>query len=754
MSNKLTLSALAIGLLLLAELAPAAAQESPAKGFSFRFDPLVIGAIDTDVDTNSSKFQEYRDFSSGFTLDFNLLGESADGERYFDLAADNVRRKDARYTLNYGKVGRYNILFDYNRIPHRFGNGGRMLYTETAPGRLEIANPIQGAIQGAIMNQAALNPAGITFPFLRNLLSPYLATAQLIDLALERDRTLARVDLGRMGKLGWQLEYTHEARNGNRPYGGSFGFSNATELPEPIDYDTTGAEISGEFNTATSGLRFGYRYSRFKNNVSTLYWDNPFRLTGGTDPSAYTAPGAGSINGSAVGFADLAADNDSNMVFLGGRTRLGGWWASGTASYNRMQQDDPLLPYTLNPSIVGINFNGARFDPTDPANLPTRSADREAVATHLQASAGTNFGERWGLALRYRYYDYDNKSDRIELPGYVRYHAVWEPIARITVPFAYTRQNLGADLTWDLGLRSHLVFGYELESWDRDFREIKSSDEDIFRLSYDTQPWEKLTLWARYEYGDRSIGDYDTAAQEDSFVEPEGITNLPGLRKYDEAARTYDSFNVEAQVFATEAWSFSFGATNRYEDYGKSQFGLIYDDILQYNAEASFTPGESFSFFLFGHRADRETRQKARQSGATPSTNPLDDWTGTFNELTDTWGLGLNGKLATRWGYSLTANWTRSDGEADFFSPPGGTPDRAVGFDNYEDIELLSLLGRVDYRITDSAAAGLFYRWEDYKIDSYVLQGLQNYLPGALLLDPNYGDYRGSLLGFDMTLTF
>ncbi|HKI01133.1 MAG TPA: MtrB/PioB family outer membrane beta-barrel protein [Thermoanaerobaculia bacterium] len=779
------LSTLAAGLLLLAGLAPARAQETPmaeepadqetapaqetaepspstdpstssSKGFSFRFDPIVIGAIDTNADTNSSKFQEYRDLSSGFTLGFNLLGENADGERNLAFNTDNAGRRDARYTLSYGVPGRYSVLFDYNKIPHRFGNAGRMLYTRTGPGRLEIADPIQGAIQGAIATQAGINPAGITYPFLRGLLAPYLNAAQFVDLALQRDRTLARVDLGRMGRLGWGLEYTHEARSGNRPFGGSFGFSNATEIPEPIDYDTTGAEISGEFNTANSGLRLGYRYSRFRNNVSTVVWDNPFRLTGSTDPNAYTAPGAGSINGSAVGFADLAASNDANLLFVNGRTRLGSWWASGAASYNRMTQDDPLLPYTLNPSIVGIDLNGARFDPTNPANLPTRSADREVVATSLQASAGTRFGagERWDLTFRYRLYDYDNNSPRVEIPGYVRFHAVWEPIARITVPYAYSRQNARADLGWNLGRASHLLFGYERESWDRDFREINSSDEDIFRVAFDTRPSDRLTLRARYEYGDRSIGEYDTAAQEFSFVEPEGITNLPGLRKYDQAARTYDSINVEAQVFATEAWSFTFGATSRYDDYDESEFGLRYDDILQYNAEVSYTPGENLSFFLFGHRADRETQQRSRQSGATPSTNPLDDWTGTFDELTDTWGLGLNAKLSPRWSTDLSANWTRSDGEADLFSPPGGTPNVAVGFDNYEDIELLSLLGRVDYRINPSAAAGLFYRWEDYTLDSFILQGLQYYLPGALLLNPSLGDYRGTVLGVDLSLTF
>src|SRR6185436_3732266 len=94
--NRGKLPALAAGLLLLAGLTPGAAQEtqpaqeqSPAQAFSFRVDRLVIGAIDTDVDTESSKFQEYRDLSSGFVLDFHLAGEGS-GDRTFDLQADKA----------------------------------------------------------------------------------------------------------------------------------------------------------------------------------------------------------------------------------------------------------------------------------------------------------------------------------------------------------------------------------------------------------------------------------------------------------------------------------------------------------------------------------------------------------------------------------------------------------------------------------------------------------------------------------------
>ncbi len=763
------LPALAAGLLLLAGAGAAAAQEKQeaqtdppaqqeqAKTFSFVVDPLVIGAMDTDVDTRSAKFQEYRDLSSGFLMSFRLLGDGG-GDRYLDLDAVNVRRDDARYTFEYGVLGRYEVLFDYNKIPHRFGNGGRMLFTRTGPGTYEIANPIQGALQTAVTNQFNTNRAGITFDFLNGLVSPYLATEQRVDVGLERDRTLARVDLGKMGRLAWGLEYTHENRAGTRPYGASFGFNNVTELPEPIDYDTTGAELAGEWSAGNAGLRFGYRYSDFTNNISTLFWDNPFHLTSTTDPSAYSSPGSGSIGGSALGFADLAPDNKANLVFLSGRSKWGNWFANGSASYNQMKQDDPLLPYTLNSSIVGINFNGSTFNPTDPANLPARSADRKVDVTQLSTLLGTTFGANWGLTFHYRYYDYDNTSEEIEFPGYVRFHAVWEPIPRVAFPFSYTKQNYGAEIGWDLVRSSRLALLYDRESWDREGREVDSTDEDIVKLSFDTHPFEPFSLHSSYEHGDRSIGPYHVEASNATFGEPEDPTNLPALRKFDEAERQYDAFNVLAQWTAGEAWNVTFGVNSRNEDYDKSLFGLQKDDVLSYNAEISYAPGESLNFFLFGQRSDRDVRQKARQSGATPSTNPLDDWSIKFNEVTDTWGLGLNGKLGPTWSYEVTGNWSKSDGDADFTAFPGGAPLTPVhpllDIANYEDIELLSVLGRLNYQITPNATAGLFYRYEDYTIDSFILQGLQNYLPGALLLNADVGDYTGNIFGFDLSLKF
>jgi MtrB/PioB family decaheme-associated outer membrane protein len=747
------LLALALGALLLG-FAPLAAQEEEetARGFTFRIDPIVLGVLDTDVDTDSAKFEEYEDWNRGFNIPLlRIVGETPDGERTFRFRGEDLGERDARYTLDYGVVGRYGITLDYNKIVHRFGNKGRLIHTEVAPGVFLLPDPLQAQIQGAIESV----PRGqVNFGFLNNLLQPYLATASFEDLALQRDRFSAVIELGRMANLGWGLELQHENRTGDRAWGASFGFNNLVELPEPIDYDTSQAELAGEWNGANGGARFGARYNKFENNVSTLIWDNPFRAVSSTDPTAYLSPGGASTGGSMVGFADLAPDNEATTLFVDGRTRFGGnWWAHGSASYILMTQDDPLLPYTLNAAITGVGFGEESFDPTDPANLPQRSADREAVVTNLAAETGTRFAESFGLTFRYRLYDYENDSDAIRFPGYVRYHAVWEEIPRITALYGYTRQTLGTELTWDLTQATRLSLAYDLKTWEREFREVEDSDEDVIKLAVDSRPLDGLTVRASYELGDRTIDRYDPEAQEFSFLHPEGVNNQLGLRKFAQAAREYDAINASAQYFFAEAWNVFVGVTSLDEDYDESALGLLTNESLQYNAELAYTPGENLTFYVFAQRVDTESFQRARQSGGTLSTNPLDDWTATLTGDFTLLGLGLETRRGP-WTINASTRWSENDGDADLFSPPGGTPDIAIGFDTYDDYELFAVWTGLQYQISPRASAGFSYRYEDYTLDSFLTNGLRNYMPGALLLNAENGDYEASIFGINLNLAF
>ena len=85
MSNSSRLSTLLVAAAgSLALCAPILAHETDQ--FHFHIDPIVFEVLDVDVDTNSSKFNEYRDIQSGFNLPLlDVYGETPDGKRSIEL---------------------------------------------------------------------------------------------------------------------------------------------------------------------------------------------------------------------------------------------------------------------------------------------------------------------------------------------------------------------------------------------------------------------------------------------------------------------------------------------------------------------------------------------------------------------------------------------------------------------------------------------------------------------------------------------
>ena len=116
-------------------------------------------------------------------------------------------------------------------------------------------------------------------------------------------------------------------------------------------------------------------------------------------------------------------------------------------------------------------------------------------------------------------------------------------------------------------------------------------------------------------------------------------------------------------------------------------------------------------------------------------------------------GLGWN-RDAEGWTAQVNGWWSHSDGEAEVFSPPGGTPDVGRGFDNYEDYEVVSIEGIVDFELTKHLSIGGRLLYEDFTIDSFIRQNLANYLPGALLIVANDGDYQAWSAGLRMSARF
>ena len=260
-------------------------------------------------------------------------------------------------------------------------------------------------------------------------------------------------------------------------------------------------------------------------------------------------------------------------------------------------------------------------------------------------------------------------------------------------------------------------------------------------------------LRASYEKGTRNRDGYQYARSEDaSFQEPAPApTQLPALRRFDQAKRDLDRFNGLLQ-FTPGGGDLTVSLSYWYskEDYNQEaivdasglRYGLLDVKYDSFTAEADYSPGERWSVYGFYTRENNRNFQRGRQSGATPSTNPLDDWTSDVHDKVDSFGVGANAVLVPdRLDFRTFARYQKVDGNNDLFSPPGGTPDIAFGIPNFDDTKIWTISAELAYHLAKSWSIAVGGWYEKYDVNDSSTTGLTNYVPGSFFLaavDNNY----------------
>jgi MtrB/PioB family decaheme-associated outer membrane protein len=718
-----------------------------------------FGAQRLTLDTRSSKFNEYRDVPDGALLSFFGLSSFTDKGRYV-ITGEDVGQDDVRYTIE-AERGDFGINVVYDQIPHRFGNDARTLLEQTSRGRFEISDTLQRSFQTSIEQQRAISPAGVNFAFLRDLVSPSFAAANTIDIGLERKRGLLELTYG-PGQLwdwggseatgagpsfgsayGVKVSYFQENRVGDRQAGTSFGFGNVVETPEPIDYVTRDVGISAELPLRNAVLRGGIQYNDFENKIPRLLFDNPFRLTDTTDANAYQSPSSSSILGSSRGQVALPPSNKAITGTLGFLMKLpASSRLNADLAFSQWSQNEALLPYTVNTAIT------SPLNAADPASLPVSSFDGKITTL----TGGLSFASRplpkLGINARYRLYDMDNKSERVKFPGYVRFDAVWEDIPRISVPYEYGTQRGDLAVTYDLGPVT-LEGGYRHDVTNRTFRETEETTENAVRLAADFRPLPWVAVRTSYERGSRDFDHYDPERGEDaSFLDPGPAANLPLLRRYDQAAKDLDRLSALVQLTPFDG---NLGVTlqllqgvDDYDD--QSDFGLLKSESRSWTVETDYAPTDRWSVYAFYSNESYDTFQRGRQSGATPSTNPLDDWTAKIQDDVGSLGIGGTYAISDRADLKLFSRYQKVDGNNDLDSPPGGAPDVAFDIVSFDDTKIWTSSAELEYRLSDVWHLSVGGWIEEYEARDAQTTGIGNYMPGGFFLAPNDADYNGNVL--------
>lgn len=727
--------------------APAEAATLDAPNFAER--RIDVGVQGVETDNRSSRFREYRSLPTGVFLPYARFAGRTNGLGY-EVRGQNVLQGDASYHVRLEPKA-FSLSVDYAKIPHAFGNDAHSLLTRTGAGRFEISDSLQQAFQNAI---AGVPRTSVNFAFLNQLVTPSLKVAPGFDLGLTRERGNVEVALARDLPVDVKFTYFHEKRRGTRAVGTAFGFGTVVESPEPIDYRTQDYGVNAEWARSWGLVRGAFHYNQFTNNIQSHTWDNPFRATDSTDPSAYQAPGAASIGGPSFGRASLPPDNKAVTGSLG--------FAVKFAGRSRFSTDLAIGQWTQNAAFIPYTSNRAIPTPALPANSLDGKIDT------LSFSAGVVSRPAKGITLqaRVRRYDQDNKTRRIAFPGYVRFDTVFEDIPRLTVPYSTTNDRADASITWLNGPLT-LEAGLKHDAWDRTYRETEKTNQNTFVGKADLRAQDWLVLRATFEGGHRDYEGLEIELSEDaSFQSPGAPTNLlavhastgqpyasfgcgaaPCNLRYDQSKKSLRRYGAHLLLTPWGTATLTFAFLKTQDDYKETRFGLISDDRKTWSVDADYTPSARASLFAFYTREQLDSFQRGRQSGATVSFNPLDDWTSAVADKVDTVGGGATfGLVKDKLDLRVDGSYQRVDGNNDLFSPPGGTPDVAFDIGLYDDTKLLTLGGELGYRVRKDLAVSLGGWYEKYEIRDSNTSGLANFVPGSFFLAPVDSDYKAHVL--------
>jgi len=536
--------------------------------------------------SDKARFERYRDLRDGGTLDaFRYTSDTM--SRHINVQADHVGYRDQRYSAAYDDFGKLKVTFEWNQIPLFFSQDTATLFSEVTPGVLRISDAIQSGIQNKTTTIGAA-----------------VGQAQPFDLRLQRDILSLRMTYTATPNLDWNVAIKNTTKDGTQPWAGTFGFSDAVELAVPVDTRTTDIGTSLEWRNDRASATLGYDGSFFRNNIGTLIWDNPLRIT---DSST-----AGPLQGR----MSLWPNNNLNTASASGSISLpANSRATGYLSIGAMTQNDALIPFTTNSAL-----------PTIPLDRTT--ADAKAIVTAQNYQFTSRPVEGWWFNVRYRSYDFDNRTPVFNVSQTVAYDTTVEAFAEGgTSPFSFTRRNLDAEASYTGFRWTALRAGYSREQVDQTFRTFDTTVENTARLSADVTGISWLTLRGVYEHAKRTGSGLDEQALDD-------LGEQVSLRQFDISDRTTNRFSGIVLVMPFSSLSFNGTVSAGNEDRpptmpsGQETFGLRSNDSRSYSIGMDYVPRDQVSFGISYEFEKYTADQLSRQANPGVQFNdPTRDWT-------------------------------------------------------------------------------------------------------------------------------
>jgi hypothetical protein len=259
---------------------------------------LDLGARALDVVGDEARLQRYKDLRSGPTIEtFQWLQNKTNW--LFNAEAEHVGYRDQRYFAEFQRLGKVKASFEWQQVPVFLSRDTKTLYTYQGNGVFTLDDALQLGVQNG------------TFP-----LASQVGLAKTFDLRSQDDFLRFDFVLTPVRDLDVKVGATHRRRDGQTIFSGNFGFTNAIELAAPLDDRTTDVNVSADWANERGSFNVGFARSQYDNSVTTLFYDNPLRLTDVALTPTTGTPGRGTRS--------YWPNNDLNTFSTGGSIKMPG----------------------------------------------------------------------------------------------------------------------------------------------------------------------------------------------------------------------------------------------------------------------------------------------------------------------------------------------------------------------------------------------------------------------------------------------
>ena len=474
----------------------------------------VGGQLRETEGSHPAKFQEVRDVPEGFFVHkLKLDYDNHDSPYFLKVRALEINQRDQRFTLDVGRFGKYRTQFVWDQVPHSFGTGQSFLQ-RTAPGVYQVSPTLRASLQALTLPDSVRTPPNGP---LATLVRQELQTAPLTVVRLRRDQALIRQTYQPSDNVELFAQFSWLRNRGTRPMSagtfvrrafpatppppadlGGIWEGIGQEFLEPIDQRTTELKVGAQFRGKRWSAGVDYSLSLFRNRISTLIFENPFRVTneeGCLPPTPPQTCGATNRFRTVRWQSDLTPDNDSHTITFWAKVDLTPQTqVRGLISLAFWSQNDAFLPWTLNTAIVPRHWDAVSpiTNPTDVNQLPARSANAK-MRNITQEYAFVNRSENFRFHAQYRSQSLDNQTPTLEFPGYAAFgDSTWRsartdffnlPIENLDWDFR--RQNVEGGFEWDILPKLTWKVDYEWEGWNRKFRDVNRDNEHSIRNRLD-----------------------------------------------------------------------------------------------------------------------------------------------------------------------------------------------------------------------------------------------------------------------------